>query len=250
VAPNRIVSLVPSLTEALFAFGAGERVIGRTRYCLWPPRAVGKVPTVGGTKKVDVTRVLDLEPDLIVAVREENTRENVERLEEAGVPIFVGAPETVEEAIGLLRELAERVEAPQAGIVMGPIERVYGRLREDADREPHRVFVPIWKRPYMSVGCDTYVHDVLKTCGGENVCGERTRYPVVTLEEVEAMQPEVVLLPDEPYPFSAEELPEFYALDVPATHEDRIHLIDGKLLTWYGPRMAGSLMQLSALLRF
>ena len=80
--PNRIVSLVPSLTEALFAFGAGERVVGRTRYCLWPPRAVGKVPTVGGTKKVDVRHVLALEPDLIVAVREENSRENVEKLEE------------------------------------------------------------------------------------------------------------------------------------------------------------------------
>ena len=102
----------------------------------------------------------------------------------------------------------------------------------------------------MSVGSDTYVHDVLKTCGGENVCGGSTRYPVVGLEEVEDLKPEVVLLPDEPYPFSAEDLPEFYALDIPASREDRIHLVDGKLLTWYGPRMASSLAQLSALLRF
>jgi ABC-type Fe3+-hydroxamate transport system substrate-binding protein len=249
VAPNRIVSLVPSLTEALFAFGAGERVVGRTRYCLWPPRGVGKVPTVGGTKKVDMRRVLELEPDLIVAVKEENTRKNIEELEDAGVPLFVGAPESVEGAIALLWELAGRVEAPRAGAVLDPIERVYSRLREAGRAEARRVFVPIWKNPYMSVGSDTYAHDVLETCGGENVCGEATRYPVVTLEEVQAMQPEVVLLPDEPYPFSAEDLPEFYALDVPATPEDRIHLIDGKLLTWYGPRMAGSLTQLSALLR-
>ncbi len=102
----------------------------------------------------------------------------------------------------------------------------------------------------MSVGSDTYVHDVLRTCGGENVCGGSTRYPVVGLEEVEDLKPEVVLLPDEPYPFSAEDLPEFYALDIPASTEDRIHLVDGKLLTWYGPRMASSLAQLSALLRF
>jgi ABC-type Fe3+-hydroxamate transport system substrate-binding protein len=249
VTPNRIVSLVPSLTEALFAFGAGERVVGRTRYCLWPPRLVGRVPTVGGTKKVDVRRVLELEPDLIVAVKEENTRENIEALEEAGVPVFVGAPESVEGAIELLRELADRVEAPRAGAVLGPVERVYGRLREEADRGSRRVFVPIWKRPYMSVGSDTYAHNVLKTCGGENVCGGSPRYPVVALEEVEAMQPEVVLLPDEPYPFSAEDLEEFYALDIPAARSDRIHLVDGKLLTWYGPRMASSLMQLSAVLR-
>ena len=249
MASKRIVSLVPSLTEALFAFGAGEKVVGRTRYCLWPPRAVGKVPTVGGTKKVDVRRVLELEPDLIVAVREENSRENVERLEEAGVPVFVGAPESVEGAIALLRELAERVGAPRSEAVLGPIGRVYGRLRKDAGGT-RQVFVPIWKNPYMSVGSDTYVHDVLKTCGGENVFGGSTRYPVVTPEEVEAAQPEVVLLPDEPYPFSAEDLEEFYELDIPAAHSDRIHLVDGKLLTWYGPRMASSLTQLSALLRF
>lgn len=257
--------MVPSLTEALFAFGVGSRVVGRTRYCTQPPRLVGRVAKVGGTKKVDVERVLDLGPDLVVAVREENTREDIEGLEEAGVPVFVGAPETVEDALGMLRELAERVGAPAnaAEAVIGPIERVYGRLRQGPAkptgpaglaelaelRRARRVFVPIWKGPYMGVGSDTYVHDVLETCGGENVCGGSTRYPVVDLREVEAFEPEVVLLPDEPYPFSAEDLPEFYALDVPAAREDRVHLVDGKLLTWYGPRMASSLLQLSALLK-
>ena len=239
------------MTEALFAFGVGEKVVGRTRYCLWPPRAVGKVPTVGGTKRSDVRRVLELEPDLVIAVKEENTKENINGPEEAGVPVFVGAPENVVGAITMLRELASRIESPRAGAVLDPIERVYGRLREEAgQRDRHRVFVPIWKNPYMSVGSDTYVHDVLRTCGGENVCGDMARYPVVTLEEVEAMQPGTILLPDEPYPFSAEDLEEVYALDVPATNADRIHLVDGKLLTWYGPRMASSLMQLAALLRF
>src|SRR3954452_10476340 len=93
--PERIVSLVPSLTEALFAFGVGERVVGRTRYCTQPPRAVGRVAKVGGTKKIDVRRVLELAPDLIVAVKEENSRECVETLAEAGIPVFLGAPETV-----------------------------------------------------------------------------------------------------------------------------------------------------------
>jgi ABC-type Fe3+-hydroxamate transport system substrate-binding protein len=205
LAPQRIVSLVPSLTEALFAFGAGERVAGRTRYCLCPPRAVGRVPVVGGTKKVDVRRVLDLEPDLIVAVREENSRDCVEELKRAGVPVFLGAPETVEDATTMLRELAGLVGAPHPEAVLGPIERARARL-ENAPRTPRRVFVPIWKNPYMSVGSDTYVHDLLATCGGENICGDAERYPVVTLEEVQAAQPEVVLLPDEPYPFSAEDL--------------------------------------------
>jgi ABC-type Fe3+-hydroxamate transport system substrate-binding protein len=248
MAPERIVSLVPSLTEALFAFGVGRRVVGRTRYCQWPPRGVGRVPTVGGTKKVDVGRLLELEPDLVVAVKEENSRENVEKIQAAGVPVFVGAPESVDGAIWLLRELARVVDAPRVEPVLDPIERVYDRLL-DGTAPGRRVFVPIWKNPYMSVGSDTYAHDVLETCGAENVCAGSTRYPVFTLEEVEAAQPEVVLLPDEPYPFCAEDLEDFYALDIPAAHFDRIHLVDGKLLTWYGPRMASSLTQLAALLR-
>ncbi len=226
-------------------------MVGRTRYCTQPPRAVGRVAKVGGTKKVDVGCILNLEPDLVVAVKEENTREDIVGLKEAGVAVFVGAPETVEDALGMLKELAERVGAEEeaAEAVLGPIERVYERLREAKPQRARRCFVPIWREPYMSVGSDTYVHDVLKTCGGENVCGTSRRYPVVTLEDVEDLKPEVVLLPDEPYPFSAEDLPEFYALDIPAAREDSIHLVDGKLLTWYGPRMASSLSQLSALLR-
>ena len=248
--PERIVSLVSSLTEALFAFGVGTRVVGRTRYCTQPPRAVGRIAKVGGTKKVDAERVLALEPDLVVAVKEENTREDIEGLKEAGVPVFVGAPETVEDALEMLRELAGRVGAAEdeAEVVLSTVERVYRRLCQEPGRA-RRVFVPIWRGPYMSIGSDTYVHDVLETCGGENVCGGFTRYPILSLEEVEALKPEVVLLPDEPYPFSAEDLAEFYALDVPAAREDSIHLVDGKLLTWYGPRMASSLVQLSALLR-
>ena len=249
MSPERIVSLVPSLTETLFAFGVGERVVGRTRFCTQPPRAVGKVPKIGGTKKIDVRRVLELEPDLVVAVREENSKQDVEALAEAGVSVFLGAPETVDGAVRMLQNLATTVEAPLAQSVLTPIERVVKRLKERRGT-PRRVFVPIWKGPYMGTGADTYVHDVLKMSGGENVCGGATRYPTVTLREIEALRPEVVLLPDEPYPFSAEDLPEFYALDIPAAKGDRIHLVDGKLLTWYGPRMASSLTQISALLRF
>jgi ABC-type Fe3+-hydroxamate transport system substrate-binding protein len=247
MAPRRIVSLVPSLTETLFALGVGERVVGRTRYCTQPPGAVGRVPKVGGTKKVDVERLLALEPDLVIAVREENVRGDVEEISRSGVEVFVGEPGTVTEALTMLRDLARRVEAPLADRVLGPAERVHERLREGTGQKA-RVFVPIWKGPYMTVGHDTYAHDVLRLCGGENVFGGRARYPTVTAEEVEAARPEVVLLPDEPYPFSAPDLAGFYDLDVPAARSDRVHLVDGKLLTWYGPRMAGSLVQLAALL--
>lgn len=246
---RRIISLVPSLTEALFVFGAGERVVGRTNYCVFPPRDVRKAEKLGGTKKVDVEKALSLEPDLVVAVKEENSREDIEAFREAGVRVFLGEPETVGGAISMLRELADMLEAPGAGPIIEAVERVRGRLREGLPRTPRRVFAPIWKGPYMTVGGDTYVSDVIEVCGGENVFTNRARYPEVSLEEVEEKRPEVVLLPDEPYVFSAVDLAEFHSLDIPAARDDRIHLVDGKLLTWYGPRMAGSLAQISALLR-
>ncbi|QYJ15500.1 Vitamin B12-binding protein [Rubrobacter xylanophilus DSM 9941] len=248
--PRRIVSLVPSLTEALFTFGAGERVVGRTRYCTQPPRAVRRVATVGGTKKVDVERVLALGADLVVAVREENRREDVEELRRAGVEVFLGEPRTVAEALGMLWELARRVGTPRADAFLKRTERVIRRLESSLPERPRRVFVPVWENPLMTVGAGTYAHDVLRLCGGENVFEDRMRYPEVSPEEVEARRPEVVLLPDEPYPFSAAELSGYYGLDIPAAYSDSIFLVDGKLLTWYGPRMAGSLAQLAALLRF
>lgn len=248
--PRRIVSLVPSLTEALFVFGVGERVVGRTNYCEFPPRRVRKAEKLGGTKKVDVEKALALEPDLVVAVKEENSREDVEAFRAAGVSVFLGEPGTVEGAISTLRELSGTVEAPNAAPTLEAAERTLRRLARGREgRRPARVFAPIWKNPYMTVGGDTYVSDVLRTCGGENVFRGRGRYPEVSLEEVEGAQPEVVLLPDEPYVFSAVDLEDFHSLDIPAAREDRVFLVDGKMLTWYGPRMAGSLAQVSALLR-
>lgn len=245
--PERIVSLVPSLTEALFAFGSGERVVGCTRYCTEPPEGTAPLPKVGGTRKFSVARVLELEPDLVVAVKEENNREQVVELRLAGVPLLVGEPLSVASAISLLRRLSGVVGAPEAEPVIEEIERTHLELRL---RTPgrRRVFVPIWKEPYMTPGGDTYLHDVLAVCGGENVFGDRTRYPPVSAEEIEAASPEVVLLPDEPYEFSEVDLQEFLRLDTAASREGRVYLVDGKMLTWYGSRMAESLARITELL--
>lgn len=246
--PERIVSLVPSLTEALFAFGAGERVVGCTRYCVHPPESVAPLTKVGGTRKFSVVKALELEPDLVVAVREENDRERVEQLRLAGVPVFVGEPTSVASAVSLMRQLAEVTGAPEAGWTIERVERAYLELQAD-QRPRRRVFAPIWKKPYMTLGGDTYAHDVLGVCGGDNVFGDRRRYPEVGVEEIEAASPEVILLPDEPYEFSEADREEMLGLDTPASRGGRVHLVDGKVLTWYGPRMAGSLQSLSELLR-
>jgi len=250
---RRIVSLVPSLTEALFALGLGDRVVGVTEWCVYPADAVAALPKLGGTKNPDVPAILALEPDLVIANHEENMRRDVERLEAAGIPVWVTYPRTVREGAALLRALAGLGAGERAlRAVVEPVERAVAeaeRARAGATARPRRVFCPIWRDPWMSVGADTYAHDLLALCGGENVFANREdrRYPRVTLDEVVAAQPEVVLLPDEPYAFDEADARELASLAIPA-RRGRIHRIDGTLVSWYGPRIARAVATIRALL--
>ena len=250
--PARIVSLVPSITELLFALGLEGRIAGVTIFCTEPRDRVGRVAKVGREKDPDPARILALAPDLVVANMEENRREVVEALRAAGVPVWVAFPRTVAEGIELVRELGTLTDTAEAATAMADsLEAARGRALTRAAARPRvRVFCPIWRQPYMTINRDTYVHDVLRTCGGDNVFGTSpARYPEVTLQEIRAAAPEVILLPDEPYRFRAVHGREFASLtEVPAVRADRVRLIDGKLLSWYGPRIADALERLPALL--
>jgi len=250
--PKRIVSLVPSLTEALFVFGVGEAVVGVTSFCVEPRDAVAAKTKVGGTKTLNVARVVDLRPDLVVASAEENRKEDLEALIDQGVPVFVTLPETVEAAVDLLERLAEMTGAGQAaGRVVAEAKRALTEaIAANEGREPTRIFCPIWRKPWMSVGPGTYMHDFITLCGGTNVFEWRhERYPRVELSDMAQRDPEVVLLPDEPYRFGSQHVPEITAFGgVSAVRNSRIYLLEGKHLCWYGPRIAGSLRYVSALI--
>ena len=249
---RRIVSLIPSITEILFAIGAGDRVVGCTIYCTEPAEGVATKTRVGGEKNPKLELIRDLGADLVIANVEENVREHVETLRAWGIAVHVTYPRTVAEGIRLVGELGELLEA---GSRAREIETAL-RARHDevraaaARRRPRRVFCPIWRRPYMTINRDTYVHDMLAVAGGENVFASAAkRYPEVTLEEVAAAAPEVVLLPDEPYRFRAVHRGDFAAYpDLPAVRDGRLPLVDGKLLSWYGPRIAEALRVLPPLL--
>jgi ABC-type Fe3+-hydroxamate transport system substrate-binding protein len=250
-APRRIVSLVPSLTEALFVLGLGERVVGVTDWCVHPADAVAALPKLGGTKNPDLAAIVALRPDLVIANHEENRRRDVERLLAAGIRVWITYPRTVREGAALLRELAGLGAAAEAfERVVEPVKTALAEAERARPALPTRVFCPIWRDPWMSVGADTYAHDLLTLCGGENVFaghGER-RYPRVRLEEVVAAAPQVVLLPDEPYRFAAEDAAGLARLDMPAARNGRIHLIDGTWVSWYGPRIRRAIGELRALL--
>ncbi|HVA82245.1 MAG TPA: helical backbone metal receptor [Candidatus Binataceae bacterium] len=211
--PRRIVSLVPSWTETLFALGIGERVVGVTKFCVSPPDAVAPLAKIGGTKNPDLRAIASLKPDLIIANAEENRREDVERMRAQGIQVLTTYPRTVPgavesllkiglaigcepEAAALAREITLTVSEIEAG--MG----VWAKLRL-------RVFCPIWKKPWMAFNADTYAHDVLRMLGYNNVfaaAGER--YPMTTLEAALDLRPDIVLLPDEPYEFSDRDVEE------------------------------------------
>ena len=199
--PRRIVSLVPSITEILFALGVGDAVVGCTIYCTQPPEGVATKTRIGGEKNPKLELIRDLGTDLVIANVEENLREHVETLRGWGIAVHVVYPRTVVEGIALVRELGEVVGAAARGAALAEdLEARHARTRAAlAGRAPARVFCPIWRNPYMTLNRDTYVHDMLATCGGANVFADASkRYPEVSLGEVAAAAPDVILLPDEP----------------------------------------------------
>jgi ABC-type Fe3+-hydroxamate transport system substrate-binding protein len=247
----RIVSLVPSLTETLFALGSGDAVVGVTRYCTEPADAVQRTERIGGTKNPDVARIRALRPDVVLMNAEENRREDFEALDQAGLPVFVSFPQGACDVVDLLQRLGALTGATATAERMGAaLQQTLGELERLHETTRVRVFCPIWKSPWMSFNRDTYTDDMLWTGGGDNVCRDRReRYCTVSLEEVAAAQPEVILLPDEPYAFREKDRASLAPLrDTPAYRTDRLHFIDGKALSWYGPRTAPGLKYLRSLM--
>ncbi len=276
--PQRVVSLVPSVTESLFDLNIGPRVVGVTDYCKLPADGVARLPKVGGTKNPNIEKIVALRPDLVMMNAEENRREDADALRAAGIAVWVTQPNTVRAALDLLWTIMDVFEEPSMVPRVRLIEITYewtlGVSREIA--APRRVFVPIWRDPWMTINRDTYIHDLLRTCGAENVfadrdrqfplkadlgeteplapddprvAGQDVRYPRITLDEVVAAQPDVIVLPDEPFAFTAADAAELSKLDIPAARNNAIHLFDGATLTWHGTRIAYALRDLPLLFR-
>ncbi|HKB78308.1 MAG TPA: helical backbone metal receptor [Thermoanaerobaculia bacterium] len=218
--PRRVVSLVPSLTETLFALGAGDAVAGITDYCIFP-EGIDR-PRVGGTKNPSIERIRALAPDLVYVNLEENLERHADAIAEFA-PIFATEPKSVDDVVSLIETL-------------GAIHHRAARARTlidmlNASRRPRAAFtfaVPIWKSPWMWCGGDTYVSDLVETAGGRNVLREAKRYPTIDLTAVLALEPDVVFLPDEPYAFTPE--------DAAGIEARVIGPFPGHLLTWHGVR--------------
>jgi ABC-type Fe3+-hydroxamate transport system substrate-binding protein len=262
--PQRIVSIVPSDTYTLFRLGVGDRLLGRTEYCVAPAEAAA-VPTVGGTKNVDVAAVIALAPDLVVANQEENRKKDIDELRAAGIEVLLSFPKTVEEGLVHTRRLAALFPDVDAHAVLDGAMARHGRLSQ-SQIAPVPTFVPIWMDPLMTVNHDTFISDAVELCGGRNVFSDRerryplsadlgqrrpvdpkdrdTRYPRITLEEVVDRQPRLVILPDEPHEFTEADA-DVFRERLPSAE---VRFCDGKDLMWYGLRSLEGLDRIAGLI--
>ena len=232
--PQRVVSLVPSITEAL-AGSVIDRLVGATEWCTHPPDL--DVPRVRGTKNPDHRAIVDLRPDLVVANQEENRRIDVERLREAGVPVWVTVTESVDQALVSLERLLVDVLGVDRPEWLTASAVAWARPPELA---PARAVVPIWRDPWMVVGSRTFTGDLLTRLGlGNRYADSTDRYPKVELGQLHRRAPDLVVLPDEPYAFSPDDGPEAFSGTATV-------LVSGRNLTWYGPAMVGARAELTA----
>lgn len=233
----RLVSLVPSWTETLFSFGFDAEVVGATRYCVHPKELVEHVERVGGTKDPDVARIVALKPDLVVCDHEEQRREDVEALRAAGLDVFLSDVRSVEDSLRDIIGLGRAVGKEESAQAL--VARIQETLREleAARAAPIPVYCPIWRRPWMTPTKDTYAHHALAVAGAHNVFGDDAgRYPERTPEEAIEAGARAALLPTEPYPFHTKLEAARAELVDAGFPEERVQIVDGEALTWYGAR--------------
>ena len=283
--PERVVSLVPSLTESLFDLGFGSSVVGLTDYCVHPVVGLEHIPRLGGTKNPRVDEILGLQPDLVLANQEENTPAVIKALESAGIKVWVTFPKSVRQYLDILWILVGIYQSRLAAARLETLEIALDWAESAlAERKIWSYFCPIWRQAgedagnpskvppwWMTFNRDTYSDDLLRLMGGKNIFADRirryplmadlsfmipeepgdrdTRYPHVTDDEISSRNPDVILLPDEPFPFNQTEAQHIRNLfaNAPAVQKDRIFLLDGSLITWCGTRLGRALQELPVL---
>ena len=238
----KIISLVPSLTELLFHLGLEDQVVGRTKFCIHPSDKVKSVTKIGGTKNVNIEKVIALNPDLILANKEENTKADIEALQES-CKVHVTEIANFKQAIFAIDDIGLMTNtADKATSLIEEIERSFSIIKP-APQSP-KVCYLIWQKPYMSIGNDTYIHDMLKNCGFESISKDKTRYPTLTIEKIKESRPDYIFLSSEPFPFKQKHIDDLQ-LELPSA---KIILVDGEYFSWYGSRMVGAAKYFSELI--
>lgn len=227
--PKRIISLVPSITELLCDLGLYDWIVGCTKFCVHPSDLRSKIQIIGGTKNVKYDLVAALEPDIIIANKEENNKADIETL--VGIcPIWISDIKTIEDSYSMISDLGmvfSKLEKAQSIIADLQQIMVKGNVLSGS------VAYLIWKDPFMTVGNDTYIHNILEKCGLSNVYVSQQRYPEITLANLKQQQADYIFLSSEPFPFQQKHIAEIQER-IP---DSKIVLVDGEYFSWYGSRL-------------
>ncbi|TKB97087.1 cobalamin-binding protein [Pedobacter cryophilus] len=231
--PKIIISLVPSQTELLFDLGLNEEVVGVTKFCIHPKDKFKITTKIGGTKKLNIEKIRSLKPDLIIGNKEENEQQQIEMLMQE-FPVWMSDIYNLNDALNMIKAVGDLVGKQEASILMAKeIASNFEAIQLGVSQKPiKKVAYFIWKDPYMLAGTQTFIHEMLKYGGLENVTN-LNRYPIISESELHNLNPDVVLLSSEPYPFKDDHIKDFQKLWPAVT----VKLVDGEMFSWYGSRL-------------
>jgi len=230
--PERIISLVPSITELLFDLGLDNEIIGITRYCIHPSEKTENKAIVGGTENIDLQKISELKPDIIFAAKEENTKNEIDKLA-GSFNVFICDIKNYDEALNFIVEAGELVNKSKEA------EKMCTDIINRFEKIPHpltlhHVAYLIWKDPFMTINKNTFINSMLEKSGYINVFADKPeQYPRISTEELQSSDPEMIFLASEPYPFEDKHIKELQKL----LTDIEIKIVDGEIFSWYGSRM-------------
>ncbi|MCY7409412.1 MAG: helical backbone metal receptor [Chitinophagales bacterium] len=246
--PKKIISIVPSQTELLFDLGLESEIIGITKFCIHPKEKVKGKIKVGGTKNLNIEKIKSLNPDLIIANKEENEEQQIKELMKF-FPVYISDIKTLNDAYEMIQQVGEVVDRKsEAEIIIEEIKSSFSNPKlnnchpEHFDKlsasiieggNPKSSAYLIWNNPMMTIGSDTFIHAMLQAAGFKNVFANRNRYPETSVEEIKKLKPEFLLLSSEPFPFNQKHVDELQ----PQLSATKIMLVDGEMFSWYGSRL-------------
>lgn len=230
--PKRIISLVPSQTELLHYLGLEKEVVGITKFCIHPEDWFQNKKRIGGTKNINIEVINALEPDLIIGNKEENTKENIELLTKS-YPVWMSDINTLEDALQMILEIGNITQTTTKAETL--VNQIKSRITTKVNQPLQKAIYLIWKDPYMTVGKNTFINDMLRYAGFENIILD-DRYPEITVEKIKQLNPEYLLLSSEPYPFKEEHII-ILSKELPHT---KVKIVDGEMFSWYGSRLLQS----------
>lgn len=239
--PSRIISLVPSQTELLFDLGLEEEVIGITKFCIHPAHWFKSKQRIGGTKQLNIPLIQSLQPDLVIANKEENIKEQVEAIEQF-CPVYCSDISTLADSFVMIDQIGKLTNtSSKANWLIESIQTEFSTLAATAKPVIKAAYL-IWQNPYMTIGADTFINDMLNLAGFENVFATKNRYPEISIEELTAAGAEVILLSSEPFPFKEKQVMEMktWWAEKGLQPQPQIKIVDGEMFSWYGSRLLQS----------